>query len=93
VFFIAVNTCFASQNGYCSIFEENCPYKKEGECDYYFFKRGGFPDGFLNYLQIVSIKAQARSNRSQQKFNKYLIILSTLAIIIAIISFIVSLFN
>jgi hypothetical protein len=81
VFFIAVNTCFASQNGYCSIFEENCPYKKEGECDYYFFKRSGF------------IKAQARSNRSQQKFNKYLIILSTLAIIIAIISFIVSLFN
>ena len=88
---MSVQTCFACHDGYCIIFENYCPYTKEGECNYYYFKRGSFPDGFKPYMEIVNMLAQARAIKSQQKFNKYILILSTIAIIISVFSFIISL--
>ena len=47
---MSVQTCFAYHNDYCIIFDNNCPYKKMGECDYYYSKQRSFPDGFKSYM-------------------------------------------
>jgi len=60
------------------------------ECDYYYTKKRSFPDGFKFYMDIVSMLAQVRANRSQQRYNKYILILSTVAIVISVISIVLS---
>jgi len=88
---MAVSTCFACYDNHCIIFDEDCQYTKMGECDHYYSRRRSFPDGFKFYMDIVNMLAQARADRSQQKFNKYILILSTIAIIISVFSLIISL--
>jgi len=90
---MSVDTCFACHNVVCIIFDDNCKYSRIKECEYYYSKKRGFPDGFRFYMEIVNMLAQARADRSQQRFNRYILILTTVAIVIAVLSFIVSLFN
>ena len=88
---MSVQTCFAYHDELCIIFDDNCPYTKIKDCDFYYSKRRSFPDGFKSYMEIVNMLAQARAIKSQKKFNKYILILSTIAIIISVFSFIISL--
>ena len=83
---MSVQTCFAYHEGHCIIFDEDCPYNKIKDCDFYYSKLRSFPDGFKSYMDIVNMLAQARAVKSQQKFNRYILFLSTIAIIIAVIS-------
>jgi hypothetical protein len=90
---MAVHTCFACniKNDQCVIFQKNCPYNLPDKCEYYYSKRWDFPEDFKSYMEIVNMLAQARANITQQKFNKYILILSTTATTIAVISLVISL--
>lgn len=88
-----INTCFACdiRTSQCVIFEKPCPYDSEKDCEYYYSKRRSFPDGFKSYMEIVNMMAQIRADKSQRLFNKYIIILTTVAIAISVISLVISL--
>lgn len=85
------NTCFALANNNCEIFRKECQHLENANNCIFYLSGDVAPSHRLEaYLPIANMLGQARAIKSQQRFNLYIIILSTIAIIIAIVSLIIS---
>jgi len=81
--------CFAyNENTGCIIFNRKCKCSKVEKCSFFYPKKRSFPDYFYNKMNMVNAINQARAIVSQKRYNLSLAILTTIAIIIAVISFI-----
>jgi len=81
--------CFAyDENTGCIIFGRKCKYSKVEKCSFFYPKKRGFPNHFYDKMNMVNAINQSRAIVSQKRFNLSLAILTTIAIIIAVVSFV-----
>jgi len=83
------NDCIFSKHNTICIINEKCSHiKKLENCEWYYPKDKTFPDRYKMYMEIICLKTQIKAIKTQNKFNWYITILATIAIIISVISLI-----